>query len=299
MVQLALGGDLITSPETRGLEYVSPSPPRVVEGDKRGRSGGSRDPPLCIFFPANRQGVEGEGRRSLPRTLVLGSLNVRGCSTDEDKREVIGRMFERRRMDVLALSETKLRGKGEIEFGSVSGRKSGVVRGRAREGVALLVSPEVQRGVIEWRELSPRLMWVKVKFRQEVWVFISAYAPGSEKVEEEREAFWKDVDDCVQSFGANVKVVLMGDLNARVGDEEIEGVVGRYGVPGRNENGDRLIGVCVEREMVVGNTLFKKKDIHKYTWVRQEGGRVVDKAMMDYVAVPRKVAGCEGFQRGE
>ena len=76
---------------------------------------------------------------------MIGSLNVHGCSTDEDKREVIGRMFERRRMDVLALSETKLRGKGETEFGSVSGRKSGVVRGRAREGVTLLVSSEVQQ----------------------------------------------------------------------------------------------------------------------------------------------------------
>jgi len=40
-----------------------------------------------------------------------------------------------------------MKGKGESAFGSVSGRRSGVVRRRAREGVALLVSPEVCDGM--------------------------------------------------------------------------------------------------------------------------------------------------------
>ena len=34
-----------------------------------------------------------------------------------------------------ALSETKLKGKGEVMFGEVVGRVSGVTAGRAREGV--------------------------------------------------------------------------------------------------------------------------------------------------------------------
>uniref|UniRef100_A0A8C8DHP6 ribonuclease H n=1 Tax=Oryzias sinensis TaxID=183150 RepID=A0A8C8DHP6_9TELE len=196
-------------------------------------------------------------------------------------------MFGRRGLSVLALSETKMKGKGECVFGSVSGRMSGVESGRAREGVALLVSCEVRRCVVEWKEVSPRLMWVKVKFQKELWVFVSAYGPGSERNEEERVTFWNDLDECLQGFGANVNVVLMGDLNARVGDERIEGVVGGHGVPGKNDNGERLIGMCTEREMVIGNTWFRKKEIHKYTWVRQSGGRVIDKALMDYVVVSK------------
>ena len=38
----------------------------------------------------------------------------------------------------------------------------------------------------------------------------------------EREAFWNDFDECLQSFGANVSIVLLGDLNAHVGDEVVE-----------------------------------------------------------------------------
>ena len=42
---------------------------------------------------------------------------------------------------------------------------------------------------------------------------------------------------------------------------------------------------------MVGNTLFYKKDIDKYTWMRQDKGRVVDRAMMDYMVVSRNVIG--------
>ena len=62
---------------------------------------------------------------------------MRGCSTNEVKKGEIGKMFLRRRFDVYALSETKLKRKGEVMFGEVVGRVSAVAGGRAREGVAL------------------------------------------------------------------------------------------------------------------------------------------------------------------
>ena len=51
----------------------------------------------------------------------MGSLNVGGCSTIESKRCQIGCVFGRRGMDVLALCETKMKGKGEVAFGEVTG----------------------------------------------------------------------------------------------------------------------------------------------------------------------------------
>ena len=59
----------------------------------------------------------------------MGCLNVRGCSTIESKRCEIGCMLGRRWMDVLALCETKMKGKGEVAFGEVTGRVSGVESG--------------------------------------------------------------------------------------------------------------------------------------------------------------------------
>ena len=65
-------------------------------------------------------------------------------------------------------------------------------------------------------------------------MFISSYRPGSEKSEEEIEELWNELSECVGSFGRNVSVV-HGDMNARMGNEVIEEIVGGHGVPGGNE----------------------------------------------------------------
>ena len=85
-----------------------------------------------------------------PQSLNIGVFNVRGCSTNAAKKGEIGKMFLRRRFDACALSENKLKGKGEVMFGEVVGRVSGVAAGRAREGVALLLSGRLMRCVVEW-----------------------------------------------------------------------------------------------------------------------------------------------------
>ena len=71
----------------------------------------------------------------------------------------------------------------------------------------------------------------------------------------------------LNDFGREVKVLLLGDLNAKIGRVRIEGVTGKYGVGDKNENGDMLLDLCAEKGLVIGNTLFEHKDIHKYTWV--------------------------------
>ena len=62
--------------------------------------------------------------------IKIACLNVQGCN-DPVKQECVGRLFEERELDVLVLSETKLKGKGEWSFGNVVGRVSGVSSGRA------------------------------------------------------------------------------------------------------------------------------------------------------------------------
>ena len=46
-----------------------------------------------------------------------------------------------------------------------------------------------------------------------------------------------------------------------------------------------------EQELVLGNRWLKKNDVYKYIWLRMAGGRVVDKALMDYVLLPRLMLG--------
>lgn len=59
---------------------------------------------------------------------------------------------------MLALSETKLQGRVKCEFDEVSRRKSG-----GQEGFVLILRDRLASNVAECKEVSSRVMWVKVK----------------------------------------------------------------------------------------------------------------------------------------
>ena len=56
-------------------------------------------------------------------------------------------------------------------------------------------------------------------------------------------------------------------------------------------SGERLLDMCVEQELVIGNNSFKKKGINKYTWNTVANGRVTERALMDYVLIAKTMVG--------
>ena len=89
---------------------------------------------------------------------------------------------------------------------------------------------------------------------RESLVYISAYGPSSEKSEKDMDEFWNELNVCVGSYDRNESVVVLGDLNARVGNKVVEIIVGQHGVPGRNEGDERLLhGDVCRAEVVVGS----------------------------------------------
>merc|ERR1712002_999017 len=114
---------------------------------------------------------------------------------------------------------------------------------------------------------------------------VGVYGPGMEHNENVSEVFWESLNECLSSFGANERVIVMGDFNAKVGDREREGMTGKYGVPDVNENGKRLVEVCAKRRMIVGNTWFQKRLCQKYTRER-EGGQ--GRSLINYVLVDER-----------
>src|SRR5215469_8611867 len=71
-------------------------------------------------------------------------------------------------------------------------------------------------------------------------------------------------------------------MNAKVGNREVRGVMGEYGVEGRNENGESLIELCLSSGLRIMNTYFRKRRDNKLTWRSEING---EGALMDYVCV--------------
>jgi len=153
------------------------------------------------------------------------------------------------------------------------------------------MSDRIWKCVTKYDWNGARIVWMKCKIGLVKYAFVSVYAPVNVKTvkgKSEREKFWKELNECLKEFEEGRKVIVMGDMNAKVGDERIDEVVGKWGVPGKNENGDNLVDICAERGLFLANTCFQHKMIHRYTW-RRGSGQNEQKGLIDYIAVDSRL----------
>ena len=69
---------------------------------------------------------------------------------------------------------------------------------------------------------------------------IQVYAPTSNAEEAEVERFYEDLQDLLKRTPKKDVLFIIGDWNAKVGSQEIPGVIGRFGLGVQNEAGQRL-----------------------------------------------------------
>lgn len=107
---------------------------------------------------------------------------------------------------------------------------------------------------------------------------VAEYAPVNG--DDECEQFRNDMENVLYTCELSERVILVGDMNIWVGvrQETDNKAVGPFEDERTNENGRKLVSLCVERNMFVSNTWFKHKNIHMYPW--QRGGL---KSMIDFV----------------
>ena len=79
--------------------------------------------------------------------------------------------------------------------------------------------------------VSLRIVWVKVKIGGWKLAIVSVYEPDGEDV---RTEFWESLPDCIKEFVENERLIILGDLNSKVGKEEIDRITGKWGVSGTN-----------------------------------------------------------------
>ena len=87
---------------------------------------------------------------------------------------------------------------------------------------------------------------------------IQVYAPTNNAKEAEVEWFYEDLQDFLELTPTKDVLFIIGDWNAKVGNQEIPGVTGKVSLGVRNEAGQRLTEFCRENALVIANTLFQK-----------------------------------------
>ena len=95
---------------------------------------------------------------------------------------------------------------------------------------------------------------------------IQVYSPTSNAEEVEVERFYEDIQDLLELTHKKYVLFIIGDWNAKVGNQEIPGAIGKSGLGLQNETEQRLTEVSQENALVIANTLFQQHGRRLYTW---------------------------------
>ncbi|KAK3524296.1 hypothetical protein QTP70_027035 [Hemibagrus guttatus] len=90
---------------------------------------------------------------------------------------------------------------------------------------------------------------------------------------EEKERFWSELDEVMESIPTGERVVIGADFNGHVGEGNTgdEEVIGKFGIKERNLEGQMVVDFAKRMDMAVVNTYFQKREEHRVTY--KSGGR--------------------------
>jgi len=156
---------------------------------------------------------------------------------------------------------------------------------KGTEGVALCIRKVLADSLISYQAISSRLL--KARFKVcggRMLSIIVCYAPIEDAPEDDKDLFYQQFSACIDSVASHDFLVVLGDMNARVGSDRDNwpGVIGPFGGVETSKNGDRLLTCCSGHGLSVMGTWFQHKDIHLYTWTHPSGA---SHAQIDHVLV--------------
>ena len=137
----------------------------------------------------------------------VGTLNV---GTMTGKGRELADMMDRRKVDIFCVQETKWKGNKARNIGGSFKLFYHGVDGR-RSVVGVILKDEYAERVLEVRRMSDREMSVKLEVEGEMINIISAYAPQVGCEVDEKEEFWSEFDEVMESVQRVERVVIGAD----------------------------------------------------------------------------------------
>ncbi|XP_066021426.1 uncharacterized protein [Pocillopora verrucosa] len=116
---------------------------------------------------------------------------------------------------------------------------------------------------------SERIMHIKLNTDLGPTNLLSVYAPTLTSSTDAKDIFYSQLDDAIKHIPNNEVLILLGDFNARVGNDQGSwpDCLGHFGVGKCNENGQRLLELCTYHRLCITNTFFGVKLHHRFSWM--------------------------------
>ena len=196
----------------------------------------------------------------------------------------VEREMRRLRVDVMGLCEVRWVGAGMVDL-SDGGCIIYSCGEEHKYRVGVMLSNQVTKCLAGFYAISERVLLVRIKGKPFDVCIIQVYAPTCDHSEEAVVEFYCDIMKAKQQCKPHDVTLVMGDLNAKLGQGREGDMVGPYGLGERNERGDTWAEWCEENEQVVLNTWFRQPPRRLWTWM-SPGDRY--RNQIDYITINRR-----------
>ena len=238
-------------------------------------------------YPNNKQKATLTGTAKFRvASFNVGTLNKRSAEEVET--------LTRRRVDLCSLQEIRKKGTllpGQAEW--ITGKDSRMRlywcgNQKASGGVGIMLAEKWVEKVFEVQRITDRILMLKLIIGKQIFTFVALYAPQAGRPAAEKDSFYYQLQSAVMGISDSEEVIFLGDWNGHVGTaaDGFELVHGGRGFGKRNPEGERVLDFALANDLVVGNTLFIKRESHLVTF--SSGG---NKTQVDYVLYRRNFRG--------
>ena len=118
---------------------------------------------------------------------------------------------------------------------------------------------------------------------------MQVYTPTQDHDCEEIEKFYQKIQNGIKYAKSDEVICIVGDLNAKDGDERYQNIVEMHDLSRRNERGERLIQFCQENKLVIANTCFQQPVRKLYMW-KSPGD--ISRNQIDYIMFSERFRNC-------
>jgi hypothetical protein len=125
-----------------------------------------------------------------------------------------------------------------------------------------VLDKSLKDGVVDIKRQGDRIILVKLFVGDLIFNIISAYTPQISLNESVKMHFWEELDALISSVPTSEKLFI--DLNGHVGSTRVgfDGVHGGFGCGSRNQEGKGILNFALAYDLIVANTLFRKRVSH-------------------------------------
>jgi hypothetical protein len=131
-----------------------------------------------------------------------------------------------------------------------------------------MLDKSLKDGVVDIKRQEDKIILVKLLIGDLVFNVISAYVPQIGLNESVKMQFWEELDALVSSVPISEKLFIGGDLNGHVGSTRVgfDGVHGGFRYESRNQEREGILNFALAYDLIVPNTLFRKRVSHLVTF---------------------------------